>query len=176
MIWFLKKILYSNFIRSGCAKVYLFLRDCNDSLRYEAYRKKYDIPSTFRFNGSDIILHGEGKIVIGDHSIIGTSSTIQAIAGSSVKIGKRCQISHYVKIYTYNLVTDQDFSAPSLAMRTAPVIIGDYVWIGANVFIKEGITIGDNTVIGANSVVTKNIPANCIAAGCPAKVIRFKQF
>ena len=52
------------------------------------------------------------------------------------------------------------------------VRIGNNVWIGANATILPGVTIGDNTVIGAGSVVTKDIPANCIAVGVPAKITR----
>ncbi len=53
-----------------------------------------------------------------------------------------------------------------------PVTIGNNVWIGGNSVILPGVTIGDNSVIGAGSVVTKNIPANVLAAGNPCKVIR----
>lgn len=52
------------------------------------------------------------------------------------------------------------------------VTIGNNCWIGANSVICPGVTIGDNTVIGAGSVVTKDFPANCVAAGNPCKVIR----
>lgn len=52
------------------------------------------------------------------------------------------------------------------------VTIGDNCWIGANSVICPGVTIGENTVIGAGSVVTKDIPANCVAAGNPCRVIR----
>lgn len=54
----------------------------------------------------------------------------------------------------------------------APVHIGKNVWIGAGALIMPGITIGDNSVIGAGSVVTKDVPANVIAVGNPAKVLR----
>lgn len=54
----------------------------------------------------------------------------------------------------------------------APILIGENVWIGSQVRICKGVTIGDNSIIAANSVVTKNIPANCIAAGNPAKVVK----
>ncbi len=53
----------------------------------------------------------------------------------------------------------------------APVVIGDNVWICSNVNITKGVTIGEGAIISANSVVTTNIPAHCIAAGNPAKVI-----
>lgn len=54
-----------------------------------------------------------------------------------------------------------------------PVTIGDCVWIGGNVSICMGVTIGDNAVIGAGSVVTKDIPANAVAVGNPARVIKY---
>jgi galactoside O-acetyltransferase len=54
----------------------------------------------------------------------------------------------------------------------APVAIGNNVWIGFGVSIFKGVSIGDNSVIAAKSVVTRPIPANCIAAGIPANVIK----
>ena len=54
----------------------------------------------------------------------------------------------------------------------SPIIIGENCWIGTNVRICKGVTIGDNSVVAACSVVTKNVPANCIVAGNPAKVVK----
>ncbi|ODS05668.1 sugar O-acetyltransferase [Vibrio scophthalmi] len=56
-----------------------------------------------------------------------------------------------------------------------PITIGDNVWLGGSVVVCPGITIGDNSVIGAGSVVTKDIPANVVAAGNPCRVIRSLQ-
>ncbi|MDL2223857.1 sugar O-acetyltransferase [Bacteroidales bacterium OttesenSCG-928-M06] len=58
---------------------------------------------------------------------------------------------------------------------TAPVVLGNNVWIGGGSIILPGVTIGDNTTIGAGSVVTKSIPANCLAVGNPCKVIRYLE-
>lgn len=55
-----------------------------------------------------------------------------------------------------------------------PVIIGNDVWIGCNVTILDGLKIGDGAVIGAGSVVTKDIPPYAIAAGVPAKILRYR--
>lgn len=57
-------------------------------------------------------------------------------------------------------------------VQSVPVTIEDDVWIGANCQILKGVTIGARTVIGAGSVVTKSIPADCIAAGNPCKVLK----
>lgn len=56
--------------------------------------------------------------------------------------------------------------------HASPVTIGDNVWFGANVTVTPGVTIGSNSIIGAGSVVTRDIPANSIAVGNPAHVIR----
>ena len=55
------------------------------------------------------------------------------------------------------------------------MIIEDYAWIGANVFINPGVVIGKNSIVGANSVITKNVPMNAIFGGVPAKLIRMKS-
>lgn len=54
----------------------------------------------------------------------------------------------------------------------APIVVGNNVFIGLNAILMPGVTIGDNCVIGASSVVTRNIPANCVAAGIPARPLR----
>jgi len=53
-----------------------------------------------------------------------------------------------------------------------PIHVGKNCWLGSNVIVLAGVTVGDNSIIGAGSVVTRDIPANCFAAGSPARVIR----
>lgn len=57
--------------------------------------------------------------------------------------------------------------------HSAPIVIGDYVFIGARCIIQKGVTIGEKAIIAAGSVVVKDIPPMCIAAGNPAKVIKY---
>lgn len=55
------------------------------------------------------------------------------------------------------------------------IVIGDNVWIGHGVYIMPGVTIGNNSIIGAKAVVTKSIPADSIAVGIPAKVVKSRK-
>ncbi len=142
---------------------------------YSLFIKKYKINNTFRFNGSNILFYGEGDIEIGHNSYIGELSTIQAVKGFKVKIGSNCQISHNVRIYTETDISNQDFSLDVRLTKKGNVIIGSYVWIGANVLIVPGVVVGDNSIIGANSVVTKNIEENAIVGGVPARVLTKKN-
>lgn len=144
--------------------------------KYVSYRKKYEIDPTFRFNGNNIILYGDGEIAIGAETYIGHYSTIQAEKNYRVCIGKRCSISHNVRIYTSSKIPDFDFSSNGdIPRKCGDVIIGNYVWIGANVFINPGVKIGDNSVIGANSVVTKDVEPFSINGGVPSRLIRKKN-
>lgn len=61
---------------------------------------------------------------------------------------------------------------PRPQLRTAPVIIGDNVWIGMNTVVLKGVTIGDNSVVAAGAVVTKDVSPNVVVAGNPAQVVR----
>ena len=88
-----------------------------------------------------------------------------------VTIGANAQIAPNVSIYTAGHPIHPD-SRNSGYEYGIDITIGDNVWIGGNAVILPGVTIGDNAVIGAGSVVTKDIPANVIAAGNPCRVIR----
>lgn len=104
---------------------------------------------------------------------VGMSST-RIWIHDSIKIGD------HVKIGGCVLMTDTDAHPMDfMARRTsnegtksAPIVIEDDVWVGAHSIILKGVTIGARSIIGAGSVVTKSIPADCVAAGNPCKVIK----
>lgn len=98
------------------------------------------------------------RITIGDNTGIGPNVQIFAV-------------THPITA-TERLATNSANEFSFWLSYTAPVTIGRNVWIGGGAIILAGVTIGDNTTIGAGSVVTKSIPANCLAAGNPCKIIR----
>lgn len=110
------------------------------------------------------------KITIGDGTTI--SNNVSIIACSEIKIGKKCQIGDLVVIYDCDFHEINPKSRNDTIGEVIPVQIGNNVWIGSRVMILKGVTIGNNSVIAAGSIVTKSIPNNSLAAGCPAKVIR----
>ena len=109
--------------------------------------------------------------------------------GKPVNIGKRCFIQQCCTFFgrggitigndvfigpKVQLITTNHGTAPSQRRVTVsrPIVIGRNVWLGAGVIVLPGVTIGENSIIGAGSVVNHDIPANVIAAGSPAKVIK----
>ncbi len=83
-----------------------------------------------------------------------------------ISIGRLCLISWDVSI------TDSNYHSLTGAVVTAPVTIGDHVWVGAGARIMPGVTIGRNAMVAAGSVVTKDVPARALVGGNPAKVLR----
>jgi acetyltransferase-like isoleucine patch superfamily enzyme len=115
----------------------------------------------------EFVSYGGGRISIGDHTFVNYGSSISAY--DQVNIGRQCLIGHHALIVDRNEhgVEQRDVVSPP-----APVTIEDHVWIGSRVIILPGVSIGRHSVIGAGSVVTKDIPANCLAVGNPARVVR----
>lgn len=123
-----------------------------------------------------VILSAEGpnsKIIIGNG--VGMSGT-SVVTCSSIVIGENTYIGANVNIYGtdfHYIESAQRLKQKSTAEApTAPINIGKNCWIASNVTILKGVTIGDNAVIGAMSLVNKDIPANTVYAGVPAKFIR----
>ena len=107
------------------------------------------------------------NIKIGKNVFINACCRFQDQGG--IEIGDGSLIGHNTTIATLN----HDFNPDKRAnLHPSPVKIGKNVWIGSDSTILPGVEIGDGAVIGAGSIVTKNVPANSIAVGSPARVIK----
>ena len=89
----------------------------------------------------------------------------------TITIGEDCQIGPNVQLLTPIHPLEPGPRRDKLE-AARPITLRDNVWLGGGVIVCPGVTIGDNSVIGAGAVVTKDIPANCVAVGNPARVIR----
>ena len=94
-----------------------------------------------------------------------------ALDVAAITIGEDVQIGPNVQLLT---PTHPVESAPRRAKWEAakPITIADNVWLGGGVLVLPGVTVGENTVVGAGAVVTKDLPANAVAIGNPARVVR----
>ena len=107
------------------------------------------------------------NITVGENVFINACCHFQDHGG--VTIGDGCQIGHNVVFATLNhglAPEDRKTTYP------APIVLGKNVWVGSNATILQGVTIGDNAVIGAGAVVTKDVAANAIVGGVPARFIK----
>ncbi|HME89694.1 MAG TPA: acyltransferase [Chthoniobacterales bacterium] len=136
------------------------------------------------YAGCSFAIGESGKCTVGDFTLLNGALIM---AEERIHIGSYCLVSWGVGI------ADSDFhplepaqrliDAQALApffkdrpprpkLKTAPVQIGDNVWIGMNAVILKGVAIGDNSVVAAGAVVTKSVPANTIVAGNPAVSVK----
>lgn len=166
----------------------------------QAYNKIYitgkrgniTIGDDFTFTSGDCInpicrnirgcIHTDKKnstIIIGNH--VGMSSPCiwirdRLTIGDNVKIGGGCMIldtdTHQIDYLARRGEIAKNSENKHTMVQSAPIAIEDDVWIGANCQILKGVTIGARSIIGAGSIVTKSIPADCVAAGNPAQIIK----
>ena len=162
-------------------------------------------PNAWCFNGKEnrthITLHnkvmcrgllrvenfGAGHIVIHPNVYIGDDSLFSC--SNRIEIGSYTLIAHSVHIFDNDthpvdwkmrfddwkaIMEAQPHVKPQIA--SAPIIIGQHVWIGFNTIIMKGVTIGEKSIVAAGSVVTKDVPANTLVAGNPARIIRKHEY
>jgi acetyltransferase-like isoleucine patch superfamily enzyme len=116
----------------------------------------------------------EGTVSIGAKSVLGQECTISSF--QHVSIGRECVIADRVMMIDFDhgmVEVDRPIRLQGIYKRD--VRVGNNVWIGYGACILRGVTVGDNAVIGTNAVVTRDVPANAVVAGVPARVIRMRE-
>ena len=94
---------------------------------------------------------------------------------SNISIGKDCLIAPFCYLVDSGHGTDLGCLIREQSMVTAPIVIGNDVWLGTGVVVMKGVTIGNGAVVAAGSVVTKDIPPNMIVGGVPARFIQQRE-
>jgi len=133
------------------------LEDLLGSIAPDAYIK----PPLYVDYGSQITV-GAGTFV---------NYNLTALDVAPITIGSHVQIGPNVQLLTPTHPLDPALRREKLEAAES-IVIGDNVWLGGGVIVLPGVTIGENSVIGAGAVVTRDVPANVVAVGNPARVIR----
>lgn len=157
----------------------------NDTTETDAQRRKEILNELLPNRGENVYLQGPIYFDFGTNTVIGKDSyanfnfTVldegRVSIGSSVFIGPNVSLLTPIHPLCYqdrNSFFNKKTGSVTNLEYTAPIVIEDNCWIAANVTVCGGVTIGEGCVIGAGSVVTRDIPANSLAAGNPCRVIR----
>jgi acetyltransferase-like isoleucine patch superfamily enzyme len=124
-------------------------------------------------HGTKIRCH-EGVVEIGAKTVLGQECTISAY--QHVSIGRECVIADRVMLIDFDHgVVEVERPIRLQGIYKRDVRVGNNVWIGYGACILRGVTVGDNAIIGTNSVVTRDVPANAVVGGVPARVIRMRD-
>jgi acetyltransferase-like isoleucine patch superfamily enzyme len=124
-------------------------------------------------HGCKIRVH-EGEVSIGAKTVIGQECTISAF--QHVSIGRECIIADRVMLIDFDHgVAEVDRPIRVQGIYKRDVRVGHNVWIGYGACILRGVTVGDNSIVGTSAVVTKEVPANAVIGGSPARTIRMRD-
>lgn len=110
--------------------------------------------------------HYPWKVSIGDYSWIGDNVKFYSL--DEIHVGSNCVVSQE----SYLCTGSHNIKDPHFGLITKPIVIKDGAWVASDVFVYPGITINEKAVVAARSTVTKDIPANEVHAGSPAKYIK----
>lgn len=158
-----------------------------DRLRAERLLELYNSPSTAaderqRLLGDLLGSAGDGVVVkapfrcdYGRHITVGRGTFVNydciMLDSARITIGADCQLASRVQLLTATHPIDPG-PRRSGWESAAPITLRDNVWLGGGVIVCPGVTIGENTVVGAGAVVTRDLPANVVATGVPARSTR----
>ncbi|HET8592363.1 MAG TPA: acyltransferase [Solirubrobacterales bacterium] len=124
-------------------------------------------------DGTKVRCH-EGVVEIGDKTVFGQECTISAY--QRVRIGEQCVIADRAMFIDFDHgVVDVERPIRRQGIYKRDVVVGSNVWVGYGACVLRGVRVGDNAIIGSNSVVTRDVPANAVVGGVPAKLIRMRD-
>jgi len=124
-------------------------------------------------DGTKIRCH-EGVVEIGAKTVFGQECTISSY--KRVRIGEGCVIADRAMFIDFDHgVTEVERPIRHQGIYKRETVIGSNVWVGYGACFLRGVRVGDNSIVGTNSVVTKDIPANAVVGGVPARIIRMRD-
>ena len=124
-------------------------------------------------HGCKIRAH-EGEVRIGAKTVLGQDCTISAY--QHVSIGRECIVADRVMLIDFDHgVVEVERPIRLQGIYKRDVRVGHNVWIGYGASLLRGVSVGDNAIVGTGSVVTRDVPADAVVAGAPARVLRMRE-
>ncbi len=124
-------------------------------------------------DGTKIRCH-EGIVEVGDKTVFGQECTISAY--QRVRIGEQCVIADRAMFIDFDHgVAEVERPIRGQGIYKRDTVVGSNVWVGYGACVLRGVRVGDNSIIGTNAVVTKDVPANAVVGGVPARVLRMRE-
>jgi acetyltransferase-like isoleucine patch superfamily enzyme len=124
-------------------------------------------------DGTKIRCH-EGEVVIGPKTVLGQECTISAY--KRVRLGEQCVVADRAMFIDFDHgMVEVERPIRLQGIYKESVLVGSNVWIGYGASVLRGVSVGDNAVLGTYAVVTRDVPANAVAAGVPARVLRMRE-
>ncbi|WP_461219330.1 sugar O-acetyltransferase [Lapidilactobacillus salsurivasis] len=147
----------------------------NQSIGQPAATRQALLKQLLKQVGPDAFFEPNFRCEFGDNIRVGANFYANfdciMLDGAAITIGDHVLFGPRVSLYTSNHASNAQERVAG-ACYAKPITIGDHVWLGGGVTVNPGVTIGANTIVGSGSVVTKDLPANVIAVGNPARVLR----
>jgi len=176
-IWAKRFFWFEPLFRSQCASVGPGLQ--MEELPYIQGHGRIVLGSGVRLSGKPSIafsrtVRADPEFHVGDNTFIGHMCAFNI--AHSVRIGRDCLLAAGVTIFDMDGhpldAAERRAGRPTPAEQVSPVVIGNDVWIGGGAVVLKGVTIGDRAIVAARAVVTKDVPADVIVAGNPARTVR----
>jgi acetyltransferase-like isoleucine patch superfamily enzyme len=124
-------------------------------------------------DGTKIRCH-EGVVQIGDKTVLGQECTVSAY--QRVRIGAQCVIADRAMFIDFDHgVAEVERPIRVQGIYKRDTVVGSNVWVGYGACVLRGVRVGDNAIIGTNAVVTRDVPANAVVGGVPARPIRMRD-
>lgn len=158
-------------LRVGLGPFGLTSRDDTSVIRVRP-GARFDVAGVVSLQRGVRVVVDSGELVIGHGTNVNGLTKI--LVATSIRIGRDCTFSWDVQLLDndFHTLTVDGADKPA----TAPIVVGDRVWVGTRAVILKGVTIGDGAVVAAGAVVTRDVPDHAIVAGMPAKVVGAADF
>lgn len=162
------KALYGKKIKfAGVLNTYI---DSNVNIELNSKSSEIYIGSSVRMRRFCTLKCTNGTIKIGNNVFL--NNYISLNCREYIEIGDDCLLGENIKVYDHDHTYKLGEKTRDLPIISKKIMIGNNVWIGANVIILKGVTIGDNVVIAAGSLINKDVPSNTIAYNRKEEVIK----